>query len=98
MTGGPCVAKVKGWLDKPLAVTTAVVFADGWTLVGTVIAIAVAVQLVIGAVAPLMVTVPEPWVAPKLEPLMVIAPPAVELTGIQTGVTPVMTGPGTMLR
>ena len=44
-----------------------------------------------GACVPLIVTVPE---LPKLEPLIVIAPP----TGIQNGVTPVMTGGGTMAR
>ena len=88
--GGACVMKMKGWLAVPLAFTTTGVFADGETELGTVTLIAVPLQLVIGAVVPLMLTVPE---EPKPEPLMVIAPP----TGIQLGATPMITGGGTMV-
>jgi hypothetical protein len=60
---------------------------------GTATAIAVALQLVGDAAAPLNVTVLEPWLAPKLAPVITTGAP----TAAEDGDKPAMLGAGTTL-
>lgn len=74
-------------LETPLAFTTTLpVLAPD----GTVVVIDVALQLVADARAPLKLTVPVPWVAPKLLPLMVTGAP----TAPEVGERPLIVGAG----
>jgi len=76
---GPCrTVNDTPLLLTPLAWTTTLPVVAA---VGTVATIDVALQLAIAAVVPLNVTEPEPWVAPKFDPLIVTAAPAPPDTG-----------------
>ncbi len=84
--GAGWVTNRKGALEIPPVVTTAVLV-EADVLAGRTRPIAVAFQLVVATAVPLIVTVPE---VPKVEPLIVMAPPA----GIHSGVIPVIEAGG----